>query len=158
MSREVRMVPKDWQHPMEGGRYVPKYEGSSYKAELAEWNEQNAKWSQGIFPSYVKDEYKSWSYSEYDGDQPKSKNYMPDWPAEEKTHFMMYETTSEGTPISPAFETAEELARWLANSGASSFGSNTATYEQWLATIKRGWSFSAVVDASGMHSGVEAME
>ena len=42
---------------------------------------------------------------------------------------MIYETCSEGSPISPAFETPEELARWLTD---NSFGSMTATYEQWL--------------------------
>lgn len=157
MGREVRMVPKDWQHPMEDGRYIPQFEGGRYKDALSEWNQENDQWSRGIFPSYASDEYKSWSYSEYAGDQPKSKDYMPDWSAEEKTHFMMYEDTSEGTPISPAFETAEELAQWLADTGASSFGSSTATYEQWLATIKRGWACSAVVDSSGVHSGVEAL-
>jgi len=49
---------------------------------------------------------------------------------------MMYENTSEGTPISPPFETPEELARWLADNNASAFGGMTATYEQWLATCK----------------------
>jgi len=157
MGREVRMVPKDWEHPMEDGRYIPKFEGGGYKYALNEWNEENTKWSRGEFPSYADEKHKSMSYSEWAGDQPKSADYMPDWPDSEKTHFMMYEDTSEGTPISPAFETAEELARWLAETGASSFGSSTATYEQWLATIKRGLAFSCVVDASGVHSGVEAL-
>lgn len=68
---------------------------------------------------------------------------MPQWPENEATHYMMYEDTSEGTPISPAFATKEELARWLTDTGASAFGRLTATYEQWLATIEIGFAFSA---------------
>lgn len=58
---------------------------------------------------------------------------------------MIYETCSEGSPISPAFETPEELARWLTD---NSFGSMTATYEQWLGgyedehvSIPSGWAW-----------------
>lgn len=71
--------------------------------------------------------------------------------------FQMWETTSEGSPISPVFETPDELATWLADNGASSFGSNTATYEQWLGMIKGpGWAPSAIMDSKGLRSGVEA--
>ncbi len=73
---------------------------------------------------------------------------------DEPTHIMMYETCTEGTPISPAFETPEDLARWLTDNNASAFGSMTATYEQWLSTCERGWALSAVCDSSGIHSGV----
>lgn len=63
---------------------------------------------------------------------PNPKHYMPDWPAEQRTHYMMYEDTSEGTPISPAFATPEELARWLVDNNASAMGDDTASYEDWL--------------------------
>ena len=82
---------------------------------------------------------------------------MPAWPAKERTHYQMYENTSEGTPISPVCETPEELARWLADNKASSFGSMTATYEEWLPTCRGGWAPSMVMDASGIRSGVAAL-
>jgi len=69
--------------------------------------------------------------------------------------WQMWETTSEGSPMSPIFDTPEDLAQWLADSGASAFGGMTATYDQWLATIKRGWAMSAFTDETGLHSGVE---
>lgn len=88
--------------------------------------------------------------------RPSSERYMPAWSTEQRTHLMMYEDVSEGTPISPAFETPEELARWLADSGASAFAGLTATYEQWLATIIRGrCPFSAVMVDGRFLSGVE---
>lgn len=176
MGREVRMVPANWKHPKytEGsapfasavGRHIPLLEGGGYAESAAEWDRAWAKWQSGLREAYGKDdkwvpvepEYAHMRYTEYAGPRPSPDDYMPDWPANERTHFMMYEDTSEGTPISPAFATAEELARWLADTGASSFGSSTATYEQWLATINRGFAVSAVMSSDGyMMSGVEAM-
>lgn len=82
---------------------------------------------------------------------------MTDWDDSECTHYMMYEDCSEGTPISPAFKTPEELARWLADNGASAFADMTATYEQWLQTCKIGSAPSAVFSTeTGIISGVEA--
>lgn len=83
---------------------------------------------------------------------------MPSWPESERTHFQMYETTSEGTPISPALPTGEELARWLADHGASAFGTMTATYEQWLAVIRGAYAPSAVLllDREALDVGVLA--
>jgi hypothetical protein len=69
--------------------------------------------------------------------------------------WQMWETVSEGSPISPVFDTAEKLARWLADTGASSFGPMKATYEQWLAMILEGWAPSACGDKNGLQSGVE---
>ncbi len=70
--------------------------------------------------------------------------------------WQMWETTSEGSPISPVFATPQQLARWLADSGASAFGHDTATYEEWLAMIGDGWAISAVSVGGEMMSGVAA--
>jgi len=68
---------------------------------------------------------------------------------------MMYETTSEGTPISPAFETPEALARWLTDTGASAFGKSTAPYEAWLSVCNGGYAPSLVMVGGELISGVE---
>ena len=106
----------------------------------------------------IEDEYKGiFSYEEWDGKRPQEIDYMPDWPAEERTHYMMYETTSEGTPLSPAFSAPEELARWLADTGANAFAGDTATYEQWLRVCRGGYAPSAVYSQeTGLISGVAA--
>ena len=161
MGREVRRVPGNWEHPKyPNGDFVPLYDGSSFTDELREWEKHAAKWAEGLYYSWeggwipLEDGKKSVGFEEWYGHKPYPDDYMPEWPEEERTHLMMYETTSEGTPISPAFETPEELAQWLADNKASAFGSMTATYEQWLAMCKVGWAISAVSDATGMHSGV----
>lgn len=69
--------------------------------------------------------------------------------------WQMWETVSDGSPISPVFETPEKLARWLADTNAPSFGYHTATYEQWLGMIKFGWAPSMAHDGERLMSGVE---
>lgn len=144
MGREVRRVPADWQHPKDPmtGKFKPLL-GGSYAADAAEFlamaNEKGLQ------------EAVDWMGC------PDSENYMPDWPAEQRTHLMMYEDTSEGTPISPAFETPEELARWLADNNASAFGSSTASYEGWLRVARGGYACSAVITGGVMTSGVDGL-
>jgi hypothetical protein len=70
--------------------------------------------------------------------------------------YQMWEDTSEGSPISPVFETPELLARWLADNGASSFGNDTATYEQWLPVCRGAWAPSMVMRDGVLTSGVAA--
>lgn len=136
MGREVRMVPADWQHPKdERGRYIPMQPAGWFESAHADWLAE----------------------SDPDWPEPTRDQFMPNWPDAECTHYMMYEDTSEGTPISPAFATPEELACWLADNGASSLGDRTATYDQWLRMIVGpGHSISAVMIGGQIISGVEA--
>jgi hypothetical protein len=69
--------------------------------------------------------------------------------------YQIWETVSEGSPISPVFATPEELARhmafkqWGADKGSS--------YETWLRFILGpGWAPTLVMDASGVRTGVDA--
>jgi hypothetical protein len=70
--------------------------------------------------------------------------------------WQMWETTSEGSPISPVFASPEELARWLADTGASTFGSDTTDCDTWLRMINVGWAPSAISGGGkGLRSGVD---
>jgi hypothetical protein len=84
---------------------------------------------------------------------------MESWKATEPPTgegWQMWETCSEGSPISPVFKTPEELAHWLADTGASSFGSQTSSYESWLGMIVGdGWSPSMVIENGVCKSGVD---
>ena len=165
MGREIRMVPPGWEHPKDAkGKYIPLLKGSFAKAD-ADWNEGHAAWQRGEIENYSADGPK-WkpkcdsalecsSYTEWSSARPSPDDYMPTFPEGTATMLMMYEDTSEGTPISPAFDTPERLAHCLADNNASAFGDMTATYEQWLATCKAGWAPSMVMQGSTMQSGVE---
>jgi len=141
MGREVRKVPASWQHPKDArGRFVPLH-GSSIRKVTEEFE--------------AKKEAEGWDAAmAYFGRRPYAEDYMPDWSDAERTHLMMYETCSEGTPLSPAFGTPEELARWLADNNASAFGQKTASYEQWLRTIRAGGAPSAAIVGGRLIPGV----
>ena len=89
--------------------------------------------------------------------RPKPEDHMPVFAEGTAVGWCMYETCSEGTPISPVFEDPDALAHWLADNGASAFGYMTATYEEWLATVRAGWAPSAVSVGGETASGVEHM-
>lgn len=71
--------------------------------------------------------------------------------------FQIWETVSEGSPISPVFATAEELARHMAT---TSWGADHGTsYEQWLRFINGpGWAPSMMYSPEhGLQNGVSAV-
>ena len=145
MGREVRRVPADWQHPKRpDGRHEPLFEGDMFDGSKEEHDEELRKWNARKCdvedPSYYDDH----TFEDWHGGPPCIDDYMPDWPDDQKTHLMMYETCSEGTPISPAFATPELLARWLADNNASAMASEGATYEQWLRVARGGFAPSMV--------------
>ena len=166
MGREVRRVPANWQHPKEWKlglrgmeeRYKPLHSGEDYQPRVYEWDEECSKWKAGWRPDHCDDaESRALDYEQWAGQRPHRDNYMPNWPESERTHYMMYEDTSEGTPISPAFETPEALARWLADTGASSFGNMTADYEHWLRVAKGEWAPGMVIQNGKIYSGVQGI-
>jgi hypothetical protein len=135
MSREVKRVPMDFDWPQR--EVWPGYQMSACNSKC------NGECR--IFARLVGKEVA-------EGD-------CPDFsiPVPEGDGWQMWETVSEGSPISPVFATPEELARWLADTGASAFATMTATYDQWLATIRVGFSVSAMFSPGvGLASGVEA--
>lgn len=166
MSREVRRVPKGWQHPqveevnfrtlcMEM-RYQPMFD-EPFAPAMRDWYERWQAWERGERPEHFDaNKCGDMPFWEWDGGPPDPAYYRPDWPDALRTHLMMYETTSEGTPLSPAFETPEEVARWCADNKVSAFGGITATYEQWLAVARGGYAPSAVMAGGKLMSGVEA--
>jgi len=142
MSREVRKVPAEWVHPKnERGNYKPLFEG--YASD-----------SEEFMSIAQKDGLQS--AVEFMGSVDKD-NYMPDWNDEEATHLMMNETTSEGTPISPAFETPEALAIWLVDNNASAFGGCGASYDGWLLVANGCYAPSCVFTGGAVVSGVDAL-
>lgn len=159
MGREVRRVPADWQHPKnDDGSYIP-----LLPRPPSWWDEGKRQWEAGLVTDYRGgwEPKPSWcskieTWVDYAGERPDPGHGMPEWLPEQRTHWQMYENTTEGTPISPVFETPEALARWLADNGASAFADMTATYDQWLAAIRQGSVISVVIGPEGMKSGVEA--
>lgn len=134
MGRELRRVAPNWEHPKDLlGHYIPKHD-RSFEAAAAEWKAGYAAWERGEHYNGAGDF--NGEFWEWDGGPPDREAHMPNWTDAERTHFQMYEDTTEGTPVSPVFDSIDKVARWCADNGASVFGSTTATYERWLQICK----------------------
>jgi len=171
MGREVRMVPPDWQPPTYFGKdwrtNMPDLRFRSllaggFDAALGDWKENKAAWDRGEVRDWTTGGWKpkvgdEGTFEEWHGGEPKRENYMPDFAPGTATHLMMFETTSEGSPISPAFATPEELARWLADNNASAFAGEGATYEEWLRVCQGGYAPSAIISDGVIQSGVAGL-
>lgn len=134
MGREIRRVPADWDHPRKqcehspwkggceealqnnGRCYQPLFD-RSFRQAAEEWKRDFAAWERGERPDYCSEESKSMEAWEYNGGPPDRNWYRPDWPEESMTHYQVYETVSEGTPVTPHFATQEELVDYLVKYG-----------------------------------------
>lgn len=164
MGREVRMVPPGWEHPRDGkGRYIPLIDGD-FDADDQEWTAGRIKYAvegkvrdydAGVLGWKDKPADAPYKYADWSGRRPDPCDYMPKWSKAEAAHFQMYETCTEGTPISPPMESPESLAKWLSENNASAFGGATATYDQWIAMIGCGWAPSGATMGGVLMSGVE---
>lgn len=90
---------------------------------------------------------------------PEAKQAADDWePIEPPTGdgYQIWETVSEGSPISPVFATPENLARHMA---CTRWGADTgSSVETWLKFINGpGWAPSMVIDKNGIRNGVDAV-
>ncbi len=112
MGREIRMVPPNWEHP-EGNNsgYQSMYD-EDYPSAVKKWKDGYALWESGNHPSQT-EEYEYW---DWEGMPPDEESYRPKF-TEDATCFQMYETVSEGTPVSPIFKTKPELVDYLVERG-----------------------------------------
>ena len=162
MGREIRRVPPNWEHPRrtaygEEG-YQPKYD-IPYTKAAEEWVQDFLLWQKGEHRSqkgkYADDCKYFW---EHDGNPPDEEYYLPDG-LEESTWHQMYETVSEGTPVSPPFATKEELVDYLVENGDfwdQRRGTPPPTRESAEAFVGMGWAPSFIVTGGEVMSGVEA--
>jgi len=90
---------------------------------------------------------------------PEANDTEDDWQPEEPPvgeGYQLWETVSEGSPITPVFKTPEELAAWLVANDTSL--TRDTTFEEWCRMISGpGWAPSMVIDKNGLMSGVKAM-
>jgi hypothetical protein len=137
MGREIRRVPDGWEHPTERYRdfdgrlksvYKPLYDGS-YSRESERWIAEFDLWRRREHPAQVSAKQDGrFEGTLYDSDRfweyevpPDEECMRPDWEAMgvSADHYQIYETVSEGTPVSPVFGTLEEMKAWLVGEGYS---------------------------------------
>ena len=113
MGREIRRVPPNWQHPKkeypgEGDYYQPMHD-ESFAAASREWEEG--------FAVHKPGDHDGQEYWVYSGGPPNPEYYREEWPEGAATWYQVYETLSEGSPVTPPFETEAELVEYLVEKG-----------------------------------------
>ena len=110
MGREVRKVPKDWEHPKDvNGDYIPLLD-SDYETACKEWYEKASE--------FKPNRWGNWYHEDRGNPPDKNDCYRKrKWSDEESNCYQAYEDVSEGTPITPVFETKEELVEYLVKYG-----------------------------------------
>jgi hypothetical protein len=168
MSREVRRVPADWQHPRWAhdelvtsqahlaGRYQPCVD-ADYESACREWYADAALWCRGEHPDQQKQPRPSYLanyrwYHEWHAPPHRKCHRERAWTPEEATHYQVYETVTEGTPITPVFATLEEMVEHLVRYGTD--WDDDRAHPGWdraaaVAFAGAGHAMSAVVGPSG---------
>ena len=139
MSREIRAVALDWEHP----RYPSTYtDGSPRYRPLHK-------------RSWLQDDLKDFEANPHDWDnvRPDPADYMPELKEGTPYGWQMYETVSEGSPVSPIFRTKAELAAWLSSAAAGRDQVSPASAAKF---VEDGYAPSFVMMGGQLMSGVEA--
>lgn len=150
LNRKVRRVPQDYEPSRDtrGGGYQPCFD-RFYVPTVKQWLADREAWENGTHPDRGDRDY---SFEEWDGNGPDPDYYYPGeaWPTDAIMGIRMYETTTEGTPISAWYpdtdEGREAMARELATDGVGGT-SDGFTIDDWRSVI------SGDVMARDIHTG-----
>jgi hypothetical protein len=148
MGREIRKVPSDWQHP-KAEKYVPSHDwrgkgtwvetddyrplyDRDYETAAEQWMAEFDQWRAGTHPHQMGRCRYFWEYS-----SPPDKDTCRErkWTPEEATHYQIYETVTEGTPVSPVFATLEKLIEWCVEQGYSRHAAEKFAEHGWVPSM-----------------------
>ena len=114
MGREIRKVTPDWHHPKDyKGHHKPLYD-RNFEVWAKMWMDDLQEWIEEYPSGFQKTESGNWAFWEWrDGPSPERDMCRPSWTVEEATAYQIYENVTEGTPVSPVFETEDAMRAWL---------------------------------------------
>lgn len=160
MGREIRRVPADWEHPTakrtwqnRESRLQPLFD-QPFVVAAREWMDAAIAWDNGTDPDCAEHKATHPFYWQWSGNTPNPAYYRPDWPEASRTHYQVYETVSEGTPVTPHFATEAELVDYLVEHGDESDQKRMTEGRQWSAGwdrkiaesfVKRAWAPSMII-------------
>lgn len=167
MGREIRRVAANWEHPRQncphyhpwrgvceeakenGGQCSKPLYDEDYEFAIEGWIEGYQLWKKGEHPDQDEGN-KNELYWEWWGGPPDPEYYRPKWEGE-PTWYQVYETVSEGTPVTPAFATKQELIDYLVEHGDfwdQNRGDGGWDRKNAESFVETGYAFSMVVTAS----------
>ena len=171
MGREIRRVPPNWEHPKYTAENAPspamigEYRAcrdETFDDALGKWNEEYQMWKAGTHPNQLNPRFAKWArdeFTEWIGGPPNPLYHRPAF-TEEATWFQVYQTVSEGTPVSPPFATKVELVDYLTEMGdfwTQANGDRPPTREQAEAFVNEGFAVSMAVAGGRVFNSYETM-
>jgi len=163
MSRAIRHVPKNWEHPKkENGSFKPlcddyigrlEYYQKDVDKFIFHMTEIIQKGRVKVYDRVFKDVKELYEYEVEDGQMkpPDINDYMPngDW-------YQLFEEVSKGTPLSPPFATKKGLFEWLINN--KDYWGHQWTRPQAEGIIKCEYSPSGLMTNGKFYTSEEATE
>ena len=154
MGREIRKVPPNWDHP----KYDPQdvkhgWQHNSYKPLMQGYAAKATEFLEMANENGLQEAV------EWFGQAPDKNDYVPDWPEGTATWFQVYETVSEGTPVTPPFATKEELVEYLVAHGdawSQKRGEGGFSRKAAESFVEDGWAPSFVIDNGKIIVGIES--
>lgn len=119
---------------MEIDDYQPLYD-QDYTSAAEKWLAEFDQWRAGTHPDQLEGVPYFWDY-----DTPPDERICRErkWTEAEATHYQIYETVTEGTPVSPIFATLAELVEWCVEQGYSRHAAERFA--------EHGWAPSMIID------------
>lgn len=113
MGREIRRVPKGWEHPRDDQGRFNALSDETFEVASKEWWEAAVKWNSGDVSEHEKGARKKYPwYWQWAGSTPDEDSYRPEF-GQPANCYQIYETVSEGTPCSPVFESIDQMVEWM---------------------------------------------
>lgn len=167
MGREIRMVSPNWEHPRYTKDDAPRPElvgeyrscyDRDYVTAADEFLENCILWSRGEHPAQKNGHMSSCKYYwEYDS-VPDEETCRPAF-TEPATWLQVYQTVSEGSPVTPPFATKEELVEYLVQHGdfwSQKRGEGGYSRKTAEAFVNSGWVPSMIINNGVIAEGIES--
>ena len=168
MGREIRRVPPNWQHPTwtaDDAKYRDLVEkprpcfDETFSDAASKWKNEFKRWEDGSHEDLerspeLREQYEFWEWHE----PPDPETHRPMFTAE-PTWWQVYETVSEGTPVTPPFETQQALAEYLIANGdfwCQKSGENPPTREQAEAFVRVGFGLTFLLENGDLKDSYQA--
>jgi hypothetical protein len=134
MGREIRRVPPTWEHPKDGrGHYKPLYD-NDYETAAQKWETEYAEFM-ATPPEERQEKYFCAHYWDYSGVPDEEYYRVEKWTTEQATAYQIYETVSEGTPVSPVFPDLDHMIQWLVEQGYGEKAANLFAKAGWVPSM-----------------------
>jgi hypothetical protein len=160
------MVPRNWKHPLDDRGHLQAMYRGNFADKFREWLAEFDRIRSGDLTDIERECYAEPGMNPLaewlrDEGMPIDPKQYQTWRDEDATWVQVWETVSEGTPVSPPFATKEELIDYLVQGGDDwdrKRGRGGYTRAQATAFVNSGWVPSMIIQGGVSSVGIECAE